>query len=109
MNQKQYLKRFKEITETMYIITQAKNADYSGNEAKNAFKNFDTIDFLTDWKIQSEHGLLVRITDKMTRIANLMFQDNNVKDEKIEDTLQDMANYCIILLIYLENKDGKKK
>jgi hypothetical protein len=30
MNQQQYLKRFKEVTDQMYLITEAKNKDYSG-------------------------------------------------------------------------------
>lgn len=95
-----YLKRFKEITESMYKITEAKNADYSWN--KLAFKNFETIEILSDWIIPTADWIVVRITDKLTRIVNLLHAENKVADEKIADTLQDMANYAIILMIYLE-------
>ena len=102
MNQQDYLKRFKEVTDLMLSITTAKNSDYSGVE--DAFKNFKLIELLTGGKIQAEHGLLVRLTDKLQRVSNLLEHDAFVQDEKITDTLLDMANYAIILKIYLENK-----
>ena len=45
-------------------------------------KNFQSISILTDNKISVEEGILVRMTDKINRIATLIYQDNAVKDEK---------------------------
>ena len=41
---------------------------------------------------------LVRISDKFNRLENLLMgNDAKVKDERVEDTLLDLANYCIML------------
>jgi len=101
-NQEEFLKRFKEITDKMLEITTAKNKDYSGSNL--AFKNFETINFLTDWKITAEQWFLVRMTDKISRIANLIDTENAVADEKITDTLLDLATYAILFKIYLDTK-----
>lgn len=103
MTQKEYLKEFENITKNMLEVTKAKNTDYCGGD--NAFKNFNIIEGLTNGAISTEEGILVRITDKISRIATLIKKNKGaVKDEKITDTLQDLANYAIILLIYLKNK-----
>ena len=98
----EYLKRFKEITDKMLEVTTAKNKDYSWDTL--AFKNFETIAFLTDWKTSVEEWFLVRITDKLTRIANLLKTENAVKWERIEDTLLDLSIYAILFKIYLDTK-----
>ena len=100
----QYLKRFKEITDKMLEVTTAKNKDYSWEAL--AFKNFETISFLTDWKTTTEQGFLVRMTDKITRIANLLETENAVVDEKLEDTLLDLSIYSILFKIYLDTNNN---
>lgn len=45
------------------------------------------------------------MTDKISRIANLIHSEAKVKDEKITDTLIDLAVYAIIMKIYLDTKD----
>ena len=96
----EYLKRFEEKTKIMLDITRAKNNDYSWSQF--AFKNFEQIEWITDWKISTADGILVRMTDKMSRIATLLNWEQQVADEKITDTLMDLSNYSIILSIYLE-------
>jgi hypothetical protein len=44
------------------------------------------------------------MADKMSRIINLTERDAEVKDESINDTLVDLANYSIILKLYIESK-----
>ena len=44
--------------------------------------------------------------NKMSRIATLIDTEASVKDEAITDTLHDLANYSVILKIYLENSVG---
>lgn len=47
---------------------------------------------------------LTRISDKFNRLETLMLNSNiDCNDEKIEDTLKDMASYCIMTLIECKN------
>jgi len=99
MNQAEYLNRFKEITMQMLDITEKKNSDYAW--VTNPFKNFEAVN--TFW-IRTEHWFITRLTDKLMRVSNLIDRPNAVADEKITDTLLDAANYCILFLLRLENK-----
>ena len=44
---------------------------------------------------------IVRIGDKYNRLVNLTKNENNVLESKA-DTLKDMANYCLMLAVWLE-------
>lgn len=90
INKKSNIEQFKEITTQMANLYEKKNADY-GN-------SFD--------KSCNEFGItaaLVRMNDKFNRIKSLTKNDNLVKDESIEDTLIDLANYSIMTLIWYKN------
>ena len=54
---------------------------------------------------------ITRISDKYNRLVNLAtHSDINVGDEAIEDTLIDMANYCLMTYMELrKDKNGQKK
>lgn len=83
-----------------------KNADYAGEETKDVYKNFRNSVAVG---VSPERAILVRLMDKITRVSNLLDQENHVKDESIEDTLLDMVNYSAILLSYLKrNKQPQK-
>lgn len=84
----------------MMTIVTMKNKDYSTIE--NAFRNFMQCETLGI--CSAEKGILVRMSDKMSRISNLLERDAFVVDEKIEDTLVDLSVYSIILSIYLKEK-----
>jgi len=49
-----------------------------------------------------EFGVLVRLNDKMERLKNLNKMPS-VKNESIEDTYQDIANYAVISLMIRRN------
>jgi hypothetical protein len=102
MNKEEYLQFHKECCNKMYMITTKKNADYTGINP-NAFANFsDTIIYAG---VSPEQGFLVRMGDKMQRIKS--FVDKGileVKDESVEDTLIDLANYCILMAGYIKSK-----
>lgn len=73
-------------------IYAKKNADY-GNSFGDTFQKLGLISAIT------------RISDKYNRICNLAIKNSNetkVKDETIEDTLKDLANYCIMTLIEMQ-------
>ena len=101
MNQQDYLTEFKHITEAMYKLTEAKNHDYASDG--NAFRNFQMVEHFG--VLTTEQGIFTRMTDKMSRLAGYLAKGElKVNDEKITDTLEDLAVYAIILNIYLNNK-----
>jgi hypothetical protein len=73
---------------------KAKNNDY-GNSVADTYKKFGDLSFL------------VRITDKYNRLLTLCNPNNEqkVKDEKIDDTILDLANYCLLWLVEREYKE----
>ncbi|RFA36300.1 hypothetical protein CAI16_05340 [Virgibacillus dokdonensis] len=73
-------------------IYKAKNADYGDSFAES----------YQEWGIISA---VVRMDDKMRRLKELAKHDAQVKNESIEDTLLDLANYSIMLLMELQ-KEG---
>lgn len=98
----QYLKRFKEITEEMLETSKRKNSDYTADSG-DAFTNFKLVGKMGICSVET--GFLTRLSDKFARLVGLVKnKECQVKDEKYTDTLLDMANYCILLCIYLENK-----
>ena len=54
-------------------------------------------------------GLLVRILDKVHRVLNISggCMKAEVTDEKLEDTLMDIANYANMALVELKLRDKK--
>ena len=62
-------------------------------------KNHDYGDSFQDFQII---GIIVRLNDKINRILTLLQdnQDNEVKDEAVEDTINDLYNYGILALMY---------
>ena len=85
---------FKDVLDKMYEIYEKKNADY-GDSFSKTFEEFGVT------------SAAVRINDKNERFKKLIKQEAQVKDESIEDTLLDLANYSVLTLMELMNKDGK--
>lgn len=81
-------------------LIERKNHDYAGVD--DPFANFKYAEILG---IPVEMAILVRVTDKIARIRNLLGKKSQVKDEAIEDTLLDAINYLAILKAYLEDKN----
>ena len=63
-------------------------------------KNHDYGDSFAILRKELPNSILVRIYDKYQRLKTLLTgTDQKVKDESIEDTLKDLANYCIMELV----------
>jgi hypothetical protein len=85
----------------MIEMSRKKNADYAGSS--DPFANFTQNDNCGGASV--EQGFLVRMNDKMARISNFTKTGSlQVKDEAVEDTLKDLANYCLLFLGYLESQ-----
>ena len=68
-------------------LMKRKNADYTNQD--DALENLREFGLL---------GIVVRLNDKFSRLKNLIVNDKepSVEDEKIEDTLRDISNYCYL-------------
>lgn len=99
----------KETTEGMLEIAKSKNTDYAGRDGVelNPFANFTRVEALGICK--AEVGFLTRMSDKLSRIASFVDAGTlAVKDESVQDTLKDLANYSLLMLAFLESKkEGK--
>lgn len=77
------------ILDAMHRLYKAKNADYG-----NSFG-----------EMYQEEGFpvaYIKITDKYKRIQRLRGHSAQVQSESMEDTLMDLANYCIMTLMEME-------
>jgi hypothetical protein len=101
MTSQEKIEKFAEITKSMLELYTRKNSDYG-----DSFE-----------KTHTEYGItafLVRAQDKINRLRSIDKKrgDIKVKDESIEDTIQDLATYSIMTLIELQNdkiKNDKKQ
>lgn len=81
----------KELCKELNDTYEKKNHDY-GNSFGETFDKLGMISAVT------------RISDKYNRLVSLCMlsdKERKVKDESIEDTLLDMANYCLMTVIEL--------
>ena len=91
---KNKIEQHREICEKLNEIYKKKNKDY-GDSFGETFRKLGIISAIT------------RISDKYNRICSLATKsesERQVKDETIRDTLLDMANYCIMSIIELDNQ-----
>ena len=86
--------KIEKVLNEMFELYKKKNADYGDGITKN----------LDNYKIAFP-SYIFRIKEKAERCLSL--QENGevqVKDEKLTDTLLDIANYAVILVAWLENR-----
>lgn len=77
------------ICNSLNDLYRRKNADYGDSFGKQ----------------YAEYGIVssaIRLEDKLNRFKNLIKNEAKVKDETIEDTLLDLANYAIMTLVELK-------
>lgn len=85
---------FKDIIDEMFDVYQKKNSDY-GNSVHKTFEEFGLTSFL------------VRLSDKLNRAITLNKKEAAVADERLEDTLMDLANYAVLALVELKKGDAE--
>jgi hypothetical protein len=94
-------KEFKQIQIEMYAMFAAKHMDYGLN---NIALGGDIVNNSDD-KQFSLTGLCIRLTDKISRLKNLLINGRSfVEGEGMEDTFIDIANYGIIGLLVGRDK-----
>lgn len=90
--------RYNRIVEKIQKTFLAKNHDY-GNS------------FATTWREFGDKGPITGVTQishKYHRLLNLALGTKPQVDESIDDTLMDMANYCILTLMELQKDRANK-
>ena len=79
----------KKVYDENYQTFLKKNTDY-GSSFEESLNEF------------GEVAGIVRISDKYKRLVNLAKNENRVLESK-SDTLKDMANYCLMQAVWLED------
>lgn len=70
-------------------------------------KKADYGDSFAQVRSKYPNAILIRLNDKLNRLETLMNGvEQHVNDESIEDTLLDLANYCIMELVERRHNDG---
>lgn len=89
------IKVHKELLDNIHNLYVTKNHDY-GDSVHETYLRYGLTSYL------------VRMEDKLNRARILEKQESKVKDEKLEDTLLDLANYAILAVLELKLESSKK-
>jgi len=100
MDRKQFTEYLEDFFKKGLDLVRAKNMDYASEG--DPFRNFNLAQ--TMGVTDSKTALMVRMCDKVSRIATLLKQERTVQDETIHDTLQDLSNYAAILSAMISNE-----
>lgn len=85
------MQKIMNILDKLYKVFQLKNAAY-GNSFMNSIKKYGLI------------AAIVRISDKLERINTLINNPTlDTNNESLQDSYEDLINYCIMTLVYLEH------
>lgn len=95
MEREDDVKRFNEVAIELVELYTKKNADYE-NSFSRTYKEFGIVSAAT------------RISDKFNRFKNMCSGRGEpcVRDEKMRDTLLDLASYAIMTIVEID-KDGE--
>ncbi len=85
------IERHKELLDNLHTLYVTKNHDY-GDSVHDTYMKYGITSFL------------VRLEDKLNRARTISRKEQLVKDEKLMDTLLDMANYAILAVMELEEE-----
>lgn len=90
------IEKHTKVIEEIHEMFVKKNADYGNSFDKS----------LDEW------GLIVsamRIQEKLDRVKTSLKTDLQVKDESVEDSFLDLANYAIMTVMWLRKENEKKE
>lgn len=89
MKMEDKFKLHEELLKGLHELYVKKNTDY-GDSVHDTYEKYGLTSFL------------VRMEDKLNRARTLTQHNALVNDEKIEDTLLDLANYAVLAVIELK-------
>jgi hypothetical protein len=109
MTRGEFEKKAEKIFQDCLSISKGKQSDYCANADP-----FDNLRKSELCGASIEQGIFTRLADKFSRVGSLIKKMNSVGegqrilDESLQDTLDDLINYTMLLKIYLEEKyDGQ--
>lgn len=90
------MESYKDYTDKLADILAKKNAAY-GDAFGKSIEKYGYV------------AALVRMSDKWNRLNNLMLDDDGIDNlgESIQDTLLDLAGYCILTMAVLDNENKR--
>lgn len=107
MTREEFMTYYKECLDRMQATTIAKNADYTAGD-DDPFFNFTRVEAVGI--ASTEQGFLTRMFDKFARVTTFVKKGVLlVKDETVEDTLIDLANYSLLMAGYIRSRRGEQK
>ena len=98
MKTEYFLKHIEQTFIDCLQLVRRKNQDYANSG--DPFKNFNMSNQVG---VLPARGILVRVSDKISRISNLLDRPAAVENEAIEDTINDAINYLAILSALLRS------
>lgn len=87
---------YEDIINELYDTYKKKNSDY-GNSFAETIEEFGFV------------PAIARINDKVKRMKNLVKGQKMNIDESLRDNLMDVANYCIMSVVELDNERDAEK
>ena len=102
MDRDDLLEYFDQVTSHARKLLEDKNHDYAGQG--EVFANFTRVESLGI--TSTEKGMLVRMSDKLSRLSSFCEQGKFKVDESLEDTCVDVINYAFLLLAYFHSKNS---
>ena len=87
-------KLHQELLDYIHKLYITKNKDY-GSSTHDTYTKYGFTSFL------------VRLEDKLNRASVISQNEANVSDEKLEDTLLDLANYAILAVMELKGENNE--
>jgi hypothetical protein len=96
--------RFKKLLKQMEKIHLLKNHDYAKDE--DPLSNLKMSEM---FGVEPYIGTLVRMSDKFSRLCQIVKKGNAVKDETFEDSCLDLAVYSLLCIILHEEKNARYK
>lgn len=106
MNRTELLSFHESLCKHARDLMSRKNADYADShcDSDNIFGNLDLVEHLFHGSMTTEHGIIVRMGDKLARLANGVTRDLQVTDESLMDTAIDLINYTVLLLAKVQTR-----
>jgi len=99
MNQKKQEYIFNQTVEKMRDIMLSKGNDYANEDRLSNFKLAGSI-----CGISPQQNCLSLIATKVARLGVLLKEKSEPNNESIEDSLVDMANYTLLLIMILKDE-----
>lgn len=93
------IKDYEMVIDEARELVARKNADYAGE--KDFLANFRMAKMMG---LKPSQGVLLRMSDKFSRVCQLTQKDAAVPEEKIHDTLVDLLNYAALMILCLKDE-----